>query len=325
MVPHGLAVAGDEIVFARKEKTVLVLPRRGDQRNAAGQCLEHSDRRDAGQSLGIGPARDMHGHMGSSQGQRHAEVRQVPGEFDTGRGQRCPSFRRIAHAMDPRRETHRFRRSDQKLAELGGALLITPIADPHQIAVFSDLRMGMKQVQIGRLVPGEDLATPAVPPIGVAQHIAKREHAVEAVEIEGGDRLRVGDHPVMRVVEQQKITAAATAMRGDARDQGRLVPFMHQHDFGAIQRMIEIKPGRVVDGDGKIGIGLPPGIERRLALLCREIAGAPASGRFVTGYRDAAALALAQDAAQKMRVAMVPVRAQRMTKQHEAGHHATSR
>src|SRR5207237_6053192 len=137
------------------------------------------------------------------------------GKLDAGGGQGRPPFRRVAHAMDARRETHRFRWRDQKCAEFGGALLIAPIADPHQIALLSDFRVRPKQVQIGRLVPGEDLASPTMAAIGLAQYVAKGENAVETVEIEGGDRLRVGDHPMMRVVEQQEITAAATAMRGD--------------------------------------------------------------------------------------------------------------
>src|SRR5437868_12798542 len=40
-------------------------------------------------------------------------------------------------------------------------------------------------------------------------------------------------------------------MRRDASDQGRIVPFMHQHQIGAIEGVIEIERRRVVDQDRK--------------------------------------------------------------------------
>src|SRR5258707_8074051 len=89
--------------------------------------------------------------------------------------------------------------------------------------------------------------------------------------------------------------------------------------------MFEIEVRRVVHRDRQIGIGLAPRIERRLALLRREVARAPAIGRLVPHDVDAAALILGQDTAQKMCIAVVPVGAQRVTKQYQLGHHATSR
>ena len=46
------AVAGDEVVAAGREQTLDVVPGRRDERDAAGERLEHTDRRDAGQRLG---------------------------------------------------------------------------------------------------------------------------------------------------------------------------------------------------------------------------------------------------------------------------------
>ena len=324
-MPHRLAVTRDEVILARCEQSVLVLPRRRDQRNAAGQRLEHADRRNPRQRLGIGPPRDVHGHMRRGESKGSAKIRQVAGEVDAGVGEHRLPLRRITHPVDPRRQPHRFDRPNQKFAELDGALLIAPIADPHEVALLADLGVGTKQGQIGRLVPGEDLPAPAMPPIGVAQHIAKGEHPVETVEIESGNRLPVSHHPMMRIVEQQQIPPTAATMRGDALDQGRLVPFMHQHDIGAVERPIQIEPCGVVDGDRQIGIGLAPRFERRLALLGNQIAGAPPIRRLERPDRDAAALTFAEHAAQEMRVAVVPVGSQRMAKQHEFRHHATSR
>ena len=48
---HLVARARDEVVRARPEQALAIVPRRADQRNAARQRLEHADRRDAGQRL----------------------------------------------------------------------------------------------------------------------------------------------------------------------------------------------------------------------------------------------------------------------------------
>src|SRR5205823_11083160 len=121
-------------------------------------------------------------------------------------------------------------------------LLVAPIPDPYEIVLPQDLRARTEQVEIGRLMPGENLTSPALSPVCVAQHITESKDAVEPVEIERADRVGIGHDAMVRVMEQQQIMPAAAAMRGEARHQCRLVPFVHQHDFGAVESAINIEP-----------------------------------------------------------------------------------
>src|SRR5512146_1842055 len=51
VLTHLGAVVGDQIVPSRREEPLAVLPRRSHERNAAGERLEHPDRRNTGKLL----------------------------------------------------------------------------------------------------------------------------------------------------------------------------------------------------------------------------------------------------------------------------------
>ena len=180
--------------------------------------------------------------------------------------------------------------------------------------------MRTEDAQIGRLVPGEYLPSPEAAAIGLRQHLAESQHAVEPVEIEAGDRLGIGRHPVVRVVEQKQIAPAGPAVGRDARDQIGRAPFMDDDQIRTIERLVQVERRRVVNRDRQVGIGLAPSIERRLAMLGREIARAPRIRWLPGRRREAPPPPLGENAAQKMRVAVVPVGAQRMAEQDELRH-----
>lgn len=68
---HLGAVAGDEKIRSGAEKTLAVRPRRGDQRDAAGQRLEDPDRGNARQRFDVRPARNMNRHPVATEGGGH--------------------------------------------------------------------------------------------------------------------------------------------------------------------------------------------------------------------------------------------------------------
>ena len=145
---------------------------------------------------------------GRGEGLGHAEIRQIAGEFDTGIGQRgaCRPRGSARRARAPRAPSRRDR-LDQEFAAVRRCAPRRPNcrSTPDRAAAAISGR-GPEHAEIGRLVPGEGLPSPARAGIGVAQHLAKSEHAVEPVEIERGDRLGRAHHAVVRVMEQQQIT-----------------------------------------------------------------------------------------------------------------------
>src|SRR3954471_19875784 len=128
--------------------------------------------------------------------------------------------------MHPRGEAQRFDRLEQEFIQFGGSLTIAPIADPHEVAAARDPGMRVKDIEVSRLMPGEDLPSPAARDIRLAQHLAECEHAVEAVEIEGTDRIGIGDHAMVGIVEQKRIATGLLAVASDSPDELRLIPFM---------------------------------------------------------------------------------------------------
>ena len=59
-------------------------------------------------------------------------------------------------------------------------------------------------MQIGGLVPGEDVPAPAAPPIGFAQRFTKGEHAVKPLKVEPSNR-----YPFSQLIEAHNHLAEA--------------------------------------------------------------------------------------------------------------------
>src|SRR5688572_17144906 len=112
-------------------------------------------------------------------------------------------------------------------------------------------------------------------------------------------------------------------MLADASDPFRLVPFMHDDDVRAIECLIEVQRRRIVGAAAKLGKCSVKIVDCELALVDQQIAEAPAILWFVHVNLMAAVQQLTDDAAKEMRVAVIPVRDQRVTKQNEL--HATAR
>ena len=149
--------------------------------------------------------------------------------------------------------------------------------------------------------------------IDVGQRLAEGEHAVVAVEIVAPDRVGVADRAMMRVVEQQRETAAAPTRRADARRRARArsIRARSPRRRRRALRRDRLWADRCVEREFGIGLrGRRRGRPRRgrSSRLCRLQAPARLVGRDLV----AAMHQLAQHAAQEMRVAVVPARGQRM-------------
>ncbi len=125
------------------------------------------------------------------------------------------------------------------------------------------------------------------------------------------------DSAVVRVMEQQTAVSRGRAMPADTRYELRLIPLVHDHDVGAIERFIQIESGRIVERAAQTRVSRLEGIQRPIPMAFAQIAQTPAANRLE--YLDAMPPVhqLGHDAAQEVRIAVVPVGHQRVIEQNE--------
>ena len=151
---------------AGAEQMLAVVPRRGDQRDAAGERLEHADRRDAGQQLRVEAPRHVHGCEVSREHLRRAPHWRA--SRDSAR-RSCCSF---ALAPRPDSARHRCRAAGRHRARASADSRRSPRcarrrpscrSRPGRRAVV--LRAGrVEPAGVRRLVPDEDAIAPAPAP-----------------------------------------------------------------------------------------------------------------------------------------------------------------
>jgi hypothetical protein len=123
---------------------------------------------------------------------------------------------------------------------------------------------------------------------------------------------------MVRVVEQQHVGAPAGAMAADLSDEIVRVPFVHQHEIGRVEEGFEIDRARIVELASEPGIRAAKRGERVFSVIANEIGAAPPIGRLEHVDAVSARQELGRDAAQEMRVAVVPVGRQRMAEHYDA-------
>ncbi len=219
---------------------------------------------------------------------------------------------RIADAVDIERQARDPGGLQQELPQFFGSLVVTPVADPdHAFAVA--LRLGRtEQAHVGRLVPDEHPPAPAPPAVDFRQGLAERQDAVVAFEVEGLDRRRIADRPMVRIVEQQGVAAAGAPPASKLGHQDRVGPFMDDHQVGVFADLGG-GLGIAVGGGRQLRIGPTPGLQARLAMVLQQVLEAPGALRLVGLDRMPKGDQLAQHASQEVGVAMVPARGQRMS------------
>src|SRR5262249_22939976 len=141
--------------------------------NAASQRFEHTDGWNSRELLAIEAAGNVYGGTRAREGGRHVVIRNPTGMLDSCVLQRSQGVRRIAYPVHACPQPERPRRLDQKLGDFPAALVVAPVAHPHEIQGFPHPGQWMKHTRIGRLVPRPGLPGPAVSLIVRAQHRAK--------------------------------------------------------------------------------------------------------------------------------------------------------
>ncbi len=91
-------------------------PRRADQRDAAGQRLEHADRRDAGQLLGVEAPRHVHGGEMTGEDLRRGGVGEPAAVARAVALAAAPAPLGVAHAVDVERQAGSRAASSRKLS-----------------------------------------------------------------------------------------------------------------------------------------------------------------------------------------------------------------
>jgi hypothetical protein len=222
--------------------------------------------------------------------------------------------------MNPAGQAERARGPEQEGIELGRPLLVSPVADPDQIPIAGLARDRTEDPRVGGLVPGPGARRPPLAQVEVADHAAEREDAVVARQVVGGHGLAGGRHAVVRIMEEQAVAAGVVlAVLADAPHQRVIVPLVDQDEIGAVQGPVDIQSLEVVPDAPEPGIGGLEPFQGELAVrLGEEVPQAPGIARLEDPHVVAAGQKLAGDAAQEVRVAMVPVRQQRVDEEDDA-------
>src|SRR5215210_2457956 len=90
-------------------------------------------------------------------------------------------------------------------------------------------------------MPGMDLPAPATPKIDLTQHLTERQDAVITAQIELFDLVGRGQAAMMRIVKEKEIAPAVDAVLTNPPHQFGCVPFMHKHDIGVLEGIVQIE------------------------------------------------------------------------------------
>src|SRR5215203_395933 len=160
MRPHPAWRVGNQIIVARSEQPLDVVPAHRDQRHAAGQRLEHADGWYARQRLHVWTPGNVHGHAMPRVGERRLVVGQPSSVTNPGVDQFGQGIARIPDAVHGCRESERTNWLDQIRPELRGSLLVTPIANPYQVVLRAVGFERSEDARVGGFMPREGTARP---------------------------------------------------------------------------------------------------------------------------------------------------------------------
>jgi hypothetical protein len=207
-------------------------------------------------------------------------------------------------------------RADQKLLKFGRPLVVSPVADPDDVAVTRDLRHGLEHAHVSGFVPRPRVRGPPVLEVSLADYLSKGEHAVVVRQIVRGDRGLVRERSVMGVVKEKDIRSARAVMLADPVHELRGRPLVHDDGVGGLEHELEIERLDVAHHSQR-GIGKARLLQRHLPVDGNEIDGAPGIGGLVDDHVVAARLQLHGEPAEEVGVAMIPVRQRRVIEQDD--------
>ena len=290
---------------------LAIVPRRRQQRNAAGERLEHADRRNAGQNLRVETARHMDRCKVVGE---HFRSRRIGQPTVVARAKLLHLLLRsigIANAMDVERQMRVLRRFQQIVDKLRAALAVTPVADPDQALAVVLRHRWMKAPNVGGFVPDEHAIAPAPAVVNVGERRSERQNPVIGIKIVGAHLVGSGDCAVVGIVEQQSETTAARAQPPECRDQFRIIPFVDDDEVRAPSLRRAFFRAAVGAG-AEFRISGSEGAQPLFAMVLEKIGKAPRTFGLEHTNVVPARNKVAENAAQEMRIPVVPARAQRM-------------
>ena len=130
-----------------------------------------------------------------------------------------------------------------RVEQLGGALLVAPVADPDEIPFAEGVGNRLEYPYVGGFVPGPHPGGPSLIEVPPADHLTEGEHAVIAVESVLPHATPVGNRTMMGVMEEQPVAAVSLPMSADGLYQRGVVPLVHQHDVLTAE-LFSVRPSR---------------------------------------------------------------------------------
>ena len=231
----------------------------------------------------------------------------------TGCRKAAERFLGIAHAVDVQRQPGGAGRIEQIAAQFGAALIVAPVADPHQPLTWRVRLVGgrVEEAQVRRLVPGPDAIAPPPLAIDLRKRLAKGQDAIIAGEIEGADRFGIAHGAMMGIMEQQGEPGAGRAPAAECGHQRGIVPLVDDDEIGRFDHFRPVvRP--IVDKRAKLGIGRPEAAKALRPVIGEQIFEAPGAARLAWDDVMAPRDQLAQHTTQEMRIAVAPAGEQRM-------------
>src|SRR5690606_13860309 len=182
---------------------------------------------------------------------------------------------RIANAIDSRPQAEPHHRLDEELAELLRPLAVAPVPDPHEIAHFLDPAVRAEHARIRRFMPGPCALRPSSREPEVAEHASIGEHAIEVLELPRRKLIGRAHGAVVRVVEEELVTAPSPTMLADPPYELAVGPLMDDHEIRARERLVEVGAVLGIELARKPWIRAPEAFDRRRAVGLDEILAAP--------------------------------------------------
>src|ERR671936_552703 len=153
MLFHLRAVSCDEVIASGLKQLLDIGPRRTDEWNTAGECFKRANCRNPGEQLNVWPPRNMNRDFDPRETLRHTVVRQPTAVADAGIPKQLECVLWITNAEYLCAEAERLDRFNEEFAKLGCALLITPVANPNEVAIEFISLAGKENVCVGCFVP----------------------------------------------------------------------------------------------------------------------------------------------------------------------------
>src|SRR6185312_13177369 len=323
LLGHLNAITHYYVVFAGTKEVFLVHPGRANQRNAASQGLKYANRGNTGQSIRILAARDVHGNHAFRIDLRRKKIGQIAAIFNVGVHQLLQRMLWIADSMSDHAHFRQGpRRLDQELFQLGGAFIVAPVADPYNVNLFAALER-MELLDVSGFMKSPCPVYAETINIDAADGLAKGKNAIHQVQMEFEDFTGPSVSAMMAIMEQRD-EAELLFQREHLVYDLRIIPLVQQNEISLFQFLFQ-KPGklrvtRFIETDVEFGISAAEGIDGLncpLAFLLHQVCERPCTQLFITTHVVAHPYQFPHQPAQKVGIAMVPVRDNGVGKQSD--------